>query len=621
MSKSLEAWQWWKAKKGDVADLVNDSIRDIVLRNSRDRRNELAALRSLYLDIPDPEGYKQFDIQRKERSPYHLIQGAVDSTHAQITTQRPRPLVVTIGGNGPLQRRAKLLQRWLDGEYERLEVFAKMSRCCLDALIFGTGLLKVGTHDNKNTLERVWCGDLWVDPREERFDAVRTLYQIHAIDRDLLRELYPKSHESIKAIRNPAPKDDVIFPDLQVHGFESPDLVTVIEAWRLPNTKSSPGRHVMITEGGSLVDREWEHDRFPFAKMRWAEVPMRFWGQGMVERGVGIQCDLNETCGIVRDAFETFVPKVVVSEAAGVDEEKLNDENGGIIYVTGSVQDAMQVFSPTVNPIVMQHEQSLAARAYQVLGVSQLGAGAVKPEGIDSGKGMQVYNDTTSGRFNPQGQRYEGLSIDVANLLLQNADDIAKQSPSAAQRVYGGKHSLEIVDYKDAQMKGENAIYEIRVFPVSGLSNSVSARMDEVRRLQALKPNMDPDQVDELIDIPDIERFRDLETAGRDLVNRAIDRCLDGEDVPASEYWPKEYAIRRVAQAIQLAEYQNEDPDGIAKLRNMHAMIIDLGMPPQGAEMMDPAMADPAMAAVSPAGPAPEGMMPPEPPVGGGVIQ
>lgn len=631
MSEALqlepEDWQWWDVeKKDELAHIVTTVFKDLIDQTARDRRERLAAMRSMYLDIADERfADESFAFSREMRSPYNLLQGAVDSTLAHIVTQRPRPMLLSVGGNGPLRRMARMRQRWMDGEYHRLNVYKMTRQMVLDSLLFGSGLIKITEHNRRNKLERVWAGDLWTDPREERFECVRTLYQLYAIDRGVLIKKYKDHEKDIRGVTETV-IDDVPFPDLRVHGYSSPNLINVIEAWRLPIDENTPGRRVLLIDTAVLEDEPWDDPDFPFLHYRWAPVPQSWWGQGMVERGAGMQSDLNELCDIIGETGEAFVPQLWAEEGS-TDLESLDNTVGKVNKFKGGPEKIPKMISPAINPVILEQEDRRANRFYSVLGVNQMHAGAVKPAGVESGKGLQTLNDTTTTRLVPNEQQYEEVvAVDLPTKLTRNARRIAaKHGEKGKQRVFGGQYmrgGLQAVDFPSTIPKDmeEDEVFFIRPFPVAQLSNSVAQRYDDIERMEQNGAFPDLRYKRELMQVPDIDGYVDRDLAGSDLIELAIEKALDGEDVAAETYWPAIEASTRIGQAIQLAQLNDEKPENIQRLRNLHQSLLQLPVGVHGLTVPpnDPSLA-PTMPVTNPSPAAPVGV-PAMPPMPGGPM-
>lgn len=592
--------RWYSLPKGDdrVATALMSVNEQITVANA-DRRQYLAAMRALYLDV-DHDQYADWHYHRKKRCRYPLLQGAVDGTHAQMTVSRPRPKIYTVAADFNMRQRAKLRQRWIDGVYRRLDAYERLSEIVLDGLIFGTGCLKVGEEDDQTVIDRVWCGDLWVDPLEERHNRVRTLYQTHGIDRCVLQSMFPKHAEQIAELDAAPPTDDV-FPDLQIQGYISDDMISVLEAWRLPVSRNVPGRHVIICDGCVLLDEPWTHPKFPFVFYTWGPNPLRWWGQGMIERGAGMQSDLNELTEIIQEHYETMVPQLWGDIAAKIKSQQLNDEVGKMNWCRpqgGNVAGAVMCLSPEVAPGLLQREQRLAERFYHVLGVDKLAASAEKPPGLYSAAAIEQWNSSTSGRFLPQGRRLETASMELAELLFFFADRIAARGTKQRETVFGSSIGLELLEYDQVKAQ-DDEIYQVGIKPGSALPKDIAGRIQAVISIRdGAGVPLDPLDVAEMLELPDIEGVQDRLFAGRELVRQAMERCSYPAPEPqpvASTFWPRTFALTEIATQINLLTYQGADEVTLRRLRNLHGQVRGMPDPnaPPPAPVLDPTMLDP----------------------------
>lgn len=598
----LADWEWWNEKDDEkTAHNVCRIFKDLIDGDGKQRRNYLAAMRSMYLDIDDARfNETAIAFSRPMRSPYNLLQGAVDASIAHIVTQRPRPMVLSIGGSGPLRRLARKRQLWADGEYHRLKVYALMRQMVRDSLLYGTGCVKICTHNGRNKLELVWCGDLWTDPREERHNAVRTLYQMYAIDREVLTRKYPKFEEEIRAVKEAAP-DDELFPDMLMHGLSSPNLISAIEAWRLPIDDETPGRRVVVIDGAVLESQPYEDPDFPFLRYLWATKPQSWWGQGMVERGAGMQSDLNELCDIIRETYETFVPQLWAKEGS-TDTAQLTDTVGKVNKYKGTSDDIPKMVSHAINPVILQQEERMANRFLQVLGVDPIRSQATQPKNVESAKGIQTLMDGTTTRYVPNEQQYEEVvAVELYDKLVRNAKRIAKNSKKqlvyAGQYMRGGMQAVEFSDTVPAEGT-EDECFFIRPYPVANLSNSVAQRYDDIERMEQNGAFPDLRMKREQMAVPDIDGYIDRDLAGSDLVEIAIEKALDGKDVSPDSYWPMPEASIRIGQTIQLAMVNGESPAGIQKLRNLHQALLK--MPVNPTTQLTTTPSDPSLAPTQP---------------------
>lgn len=583
--------RWWQrtdCEPHEVVFQIAERLEDTDCRRADNRR-----LRDLYADDHD-EGFAKQAYCRRD----NVVANAVDAVHSRLSKNRPRPWVVTIGGDHDLTERAKLLTNWLDGEFERLDVYRLGEQALLEAEIVGTGCLHVYEQECRPKVELCYSEDLHVDPREEEHDAVRTLYRVRAIDRQVLAERYPDKGEWIADSKAWDEDDDA---RLNTESDDTADLVLVVEAWRLSSSKDSPGRHVIVVDNATLLDEEYDRDAFPFVFMHWAKRPRRFWGIGLARRMAGIQQELDGMSSHIAESFHLSTPSVWVNSGSQVNVQKIDNRPWRVYEYRGTQPPVFHTPSP-VHPQFTDREETLIRRGYEMQGISQLGAQSQKPAGIDSGRGLRTLHDIETERFLTQGRAYERLYIDLSTKIVHCAETIIEREDEADLEVLGGGRTLEAIAFEDASFGDQP--HHIRTFPVSSLSQSPQGRLKDIEDLVGLGVLSDPDDVRELLDWPDLDRFNTVKSAKRDLARKIIDHAAKGKDTAGlvCPYVDLTYLVEYGTLIHNLAELEGADLDDLDNLRKSIGMAESLlqkqaeqqaaaAAPPQP---MGPPMAPPA---------------------------
>lgn len=609
---------WWRQKPGvEMAHGIMDHFEHLRLGDAGNeattsRRYRLAAQRALVFDRRGPN----YDGpgERKTRSPYPVLDGASESVHAKITTTRPRPQVISVGGRWKHGRKAKLLQRWIDGYYDLYGIYEKLSDLVQDGMMYDSGWIKVYAMGGRVCVERVWDGDIYVDRREERFGPVRTLYHALSVDRYALIERFPSKRREIMASPASSLDDTSPFPDLVLTGGSSfVDHVTVVEAYRLPPGGDTPGKFAVAiagrtSKGALLVSDDYKRETFPFVPYVWARDPERFRGRSFVEKGAGIQQDLDDHEAVVREAMGTFVPRWSFPRTAHVKHRQLGNHIG-IIEYDGMIAPTV-LAPPPVSPEFLRRGEQLKQRVYHVTGASELEATAQVKAGLNSGRAILAHQDVTSIRFATQGQRFEKAGVELARLILDVADSLAEDK-SSSLKVYGIDHGAELIDYRDVRMDRDSRV--IRVYPASKLPDTIAGRLEIVGQMMQEKIIVDPLEARRLLDMPDLERAGDLASAKREYAEKVVDECLDGKVGIATKYMDLPFAIEHASMVYVDAVSrggEEDDPDAMQCLRDFIGSAMGVQaeqQPPPGLAAVPPGMPPPAGAGAPP---------PPMPPVG-----
>lgn len=540
--------RWWLQPDEDAYSTVFAVVAN--LAQDRSHPNELRVWRDLYIDASSTSSLGDLGLFRDRMMRTNVVANCVDSIHARLTKVPPKPWIVTEGGNHQLQSSAKRVTQWGEGQFEKLDAYKLGSDMWRDAEVFGEGHLKVFERDGAPAIEPVWTGDIYRDPLEERHKIERTRYQVAAIDREVLMEAFPDCAADIALASK---FEDAIRDGVDAQMASQADLVLVVEAWRLPDSKDRPGKHVIAVSNCTLHAEPWTRPRFPFVDAKWKEDPLSLRGVGLVQQLAGIQSELNRLTATISDAMRLMVPMCLVPVDSNFAVERVTNDVFAFYTYEGNIPPTFTSPQP-INPEFLQREQELVARAYETVGVSQMGATSKKPAGLDSGAAIRTYQDIESERFVTQNQAYNRIYVDLLRELITVADDIADREPELAAnslKVWGGEKSLEAISYVQERLKDDP--YEIRIFPVSSLPSTPAGKIAMVGEM--LQNGMiDPVVARKLIGFPDLEAQNRLDEGARELADKLVDQCMRGKQAVGSPYMDLDYARKRACQQRALAE-------------------------------------------------------------------
>lgn len=589
--------RWWHEDNVDETHEAVTANLDELATAQTDRSSLLNTYYALYTDSHD-EDLAIEDLQRDRKSRFNIIASSVNTVVAKVTRNRPAPRVVTIGGDWDLYNKAKSFTKYIEGEFDRLGAYEKLSSAVLDAAIFGTGCLKVCADEDTDlpAVEVAWVGDMFVDDRESRHGSVRTLYHVRAVDRFVLTEMFPDHAEEIEK------SDPYEHPD-EIADVASSDLVLVIEAWHLKSgDNSKDGKHVICTSEVTLLEEGYDKQDFPFVFIRWQPDPRGFFGRGLAESMSGVQSELNWLSAQISQSFRLTVPSVWIEDSSDVNVYQIDNAPVRIYRYSGTPPQFMSPAATSEQHL--QRERELIDRGMNLsAGVSMLSSTSMKPEGLNSGKALRVYYDIESERLSPHYRRYENAAVELAKRLVEIAEDLVRAGRSSKLKVLvGDDDMLESIKYSDVRMERE--VYRIRVYPASALSQSISGKIQDIEDLVNLQAIDDKQEVRRLLDMPDLERLNTLESAARDIVDKLLDKAMRGEDVVGNPYMDLQYALRRATQMIDIAKIRNAPENVFTALTNFAGHVMSLIQQ----------QAPPPMMAPQPGAP-PEGGPPPAPPM------
>ncbi len=539
MSDTTNDFFWWKKKK-DNHENIFAYINHIEKTQSYKRLANRRHMR-LYGNVPSaqtnpmhsttasssffPDTSQGMNI--KHRVTLNIVQSMIDTVVSKITKNRPRPSFLTDGGDWSLQRKAKKLTKFVEGQFHCMDLYAKGTRAFQDACISGTGAIKffVDQESNKIKSERVMIDEIVVDDVEAMHGEPRQIHQIKFIHKDVLKEMFPKKKHMIDMLSTDKGANSS-FP-----AITTSDMVCVVESWHLPSgPDASDGLRVISIENDTLLKEEYMKPYFPFVFLRWGIRPIGFMGQGLAEQLSGLQLEINKILKTIQISMHLVsIPKILVEASSKIVSTHLDNKIGGIIKYAGTRPE----FGPLgkIPPDLFSHLDRLYQRAFEIAGISQLSSQAKKPSGLDSGKALREFSDIESERFMDVSKRYEESYLEISKILIDLAKELGEKTDDFKVKVKGGKF-MQTIKWSEVDIEEEK--YLMQIFPTSSLSQTPAGRLQDVQEL--LQAGfISPEDGKKLLDFPDLEAFYNMENAAEEDIDRAIEFMIDKNEYQTPE--------------------------------------------------------------------------------------
>ena len=598
--ENRERRDWWTNEKGNVHFDVFATAEEI--EGQTQRRPELIRNARLYTN-QDIMSYAP-DIQTsgtgilpQNRPTYNIVKSVIDTLNSRIGKARPRPYFLTTKGDYEKQDKAKKLQQFVDGFFDKENIYEQSKLAFRDACIFKLGALKLYKSNSDLKIEHVCPLEILVDETDGLYGSPQCLYQFKWIKRNVLEAKYPKYKAEI---RNASVEQ----------AYSNTLVVKVVEAWK----KGAGGRHVLCIDSCTLVDEGYADDYFPFEFFRYDDAIIGFWGEDLVSMEYGIQIEINKIMRMISKAIELVaVPKVFMSTGSKVPQVSMNNKIGQIIKHAAGQPPVF--YTPTaMNTEVYKYLDWLIQTGYEIPGLSKMSATSEKPAGLSSGKALRTFQDIESDRFSVIAQRWDNFFLSLTEKILSEAEKC--YSGNTSVRVPGEKF-LETVPWDDVSMSKDE--YVLRIFSTALLPTQPAAKLEMVRELAemgAIKPSRGP----EIIDYSEVERCLYDNNGTANLVKYQLDLILNENKYQAPD--PR----MNIEQAFEIANgrfldsmSQNVAQDKLELLSRYVEQIEELMAPPPAPpspEVMDqegmpPEGIDPELLAAVGADEA--GMLPPPP--------
>lgn len=539
---------WWKSAPSERAAAITATVKFISEYDSK-RQTQYQISNRLYgnANLMGLNGLSYSKVQSvqgalKDRLTYNVCQSVVDTITAKMAKNKPRPMFLTSGGDYKMQRKAKKLDKFMDGIFYENKIGSLSPIIFRDACVAGDGFVHVFAQNGRVTYERVIASEMYVDWVDGFYDKPRQLHRVKNIDRNVLLEAFPNHKELIKNANSAS-------ADLVGVVQNISDQVTVFESWHLPSgMDATDGLHVICIPEGELFSEPWTKQYFPFAKLSWSKRMFGYWGQGLVEQIQSIQLEINKILWVIQRSFHLAGSfKVLIENGSKIVSEKINNDIGAIVSYSGT--PPQYVVPQIVASEMYVHLMSLKNSAYEQAGISQLSASSQKPMGLDSGKALREFNNIEADRFMTIGQAYENYHLELTSLSVDCAKDIYESDKKFKVKVPGSKF-IKTIDWKEVDLEDDE--YILKMFPVSSLPNEPAGRLQTIQEyIQAGFIN--PRTGRKLLDFPDLEQVEDLANAEEDYINDILEKIIDdGIFTPPDPYddlgLAKELALQYYAQ-------------------------------------------------------------------------
>lgn len=584
-------YYWWTSRKDERHSNIFAYVSHLKKEQSYRTDDNIKNIR-LYgnMDVLPTRAYSFLKNQpsgaTSNRVTMNVVQSMIDTVVSKITKNKPRPMFLTEGGDWSMQRKAKKLTQFVEGQFYSADFYQKSAVAFLHACIFGTSAMKIFRVGDKLHAENVFIDEIVVDDHEAIYGEPRQMHQIKYIHREILMQMFPGKKSFIELIG----KTTEEYLNYKQSYDTDADMIKVIESWHLPSgPDAKDGRHCITVENCTLVDEEYTRVKFPFIFFRWGLRPVGFFGQGISEQLQGIQVEINKILKTIQVSMHLVsIPKIFVEASSKIVTAHLNNKIGGIIKYTGAPPQPGQL--GTIPPELFSHLDRLYQRCFEIVGVSQLAATSAKPAGLNSGKALRIYNDIETERFMSVAQRYEQAFLDAAKHFIDLAKEISDEGGNLKVKIKNGKF-MDVIKWSDVDMDEDK--YVMQLFPTSSLSQSPAGRLQEVQEL--LQAGfISKEDGKKLLNFPDLEGFYNMENAGVEDIERQIELMIDkGEYQTPEPYQNLTYGITKMQQAYLMFRAQNAPDERLDLFRRWIADADALLKEAKQAEMQSQMAAQP----------------------------
>lgn len=559
---------------------------------------------------------------------FNAAANVVDTVHAKTFKTKIIPMPLTEAGDWMQRENAKNLQKAIEGEFSENHFDEVEDDAGYEMLIEGTGWGHVFSEHGKIKIESVPAPDIVIDDAEGRYRKPRCIYHTKILDRFVVKamfgddgdDLYGTPDERLEAIKD-APSAD----PATKYG-RAQDLIEVVEAIHLPSRPleadedgeypDHDGRYSIVIDGGTMMDRPWNRNTFPFVPLVAIRRRRSTWGLSLMHRLSSGQAEFEKITAKVQLAFQKMAGShFLTTRGAELDAADIDNDVGTVFEVNTSVNDVKVLNPESVSEQTLRYLTSIPQNMMMFTGVSSLSTQQQIPAGLTSasGKALQVYEDFESERLLAYHRGRERFILGIAQCIIEEAKEIVSNNADYSVR-FRDKHQLEKVKWAEVLKDQESAV--LTIFPVGMLSRTPSAKFEQLQELLNAGA-ITVEQFKRLFGMPDLEAENDLDTAETEIIDKMCWQIIyQGKHIEPQPFNKLLPALDRTQKYYNLCLTKEGIPEAhMEELRNFIYEIQDLiklANPPP-----PPQPALPPMPMGPPGMVPPEGIIPPPMPMGG----
>lgn len=486
---------------------------------------------------------------------FNLTAAVIDTLSAKLASIQAVPQAVTNKGNAKGRKLAEDLNFILKGIFHKYDITHLINLAYRDAMINRSGYLKVIKEDDEIRIDRVYMDEIIVDPADGYYNNPYKMIHRKSIPIHIMLKRYPEFKSKIEECQ--------IQEVRQYNTRNYTPCIMVAEAW-CKNTYKEGGRHTISVETVDLVDEDWDKDYFPILKCDYAEPPVGWIGQSVVEELDPIQREIDRILMTMQAIMKLVsVPRVFIDTNSQVNKNHMTNKVGIMVEYDGKQGVAPIIHNGAAMPPELSAQlEFLINQGYARVGLTPMDTQGQQKTGSgnQSGEALKTMTDIKSERWQLLQHNYEQSHVELSHIILKELQG-TNIKLSALDRYIG----LKEISTKRIPKTSDS--YVLKIFPVSSLPDSIPDLIDSVTQMMQLGV-VQPSQVPELFNMPDLDAFTSMQAAPRKLIDKKIEEMLEG-----GKYWHPEpyhdldYALGCALQHYSWGQLNDETDKNLSLLR------------------------------------------------------
>jgi hypothetical protein len=384
----------------------------------------------------------------------------------------------------------------------------------------------------------VWRRNLILQPGKERFQDCDWVIEIAIQDIAELLVTYP--NVSQRAITGEETEGesalfDIFDGDTDDKGEHQ---VYVYKLYHRGTAFLDSGRYVEFTRNCILRNESmveaFGHREMPIVDFPCFEVLSYPRSRGMVDKLVMLQVLRNNTFSIMYTNMVLGAQiKWLINRASRVEKADISNV-AGIITYSGTVAPALVQFK-TIGAELFQMIETIDKAMDRVGAIHDISRGEV-PARADSGAMVAQLDELEARRAHSIMQEHDRGLEQIGKLALATAGSFYSADDERTIRIVGKGDQFSVRALDVTKLGGA---YDIRVVRGSGLSDSKTGRIGQIKEIAQIVP-LPPEQILDLMEMGDDQRYYDLATVAINAAERENELLSEGNVVAEAGLWEEQ---------------------------------------------------------------------------------
>jgi len=348
-----------------------------------------------------------------------------------------------------------------------------------------------------------------------------------AVDVDVLKAQHPDKADEIKADTG-----FEIFNKYRLDFGKMANETIQFELFCRSSEFLDNGRYVKFTKSCVLQNTKlpYSHGGLPYTRLTDIDIPDEIRGMSFFQQLFPLQHQINACASLIFKSLILFAHPKWAFPSGSVQITQLQNDSTLVGY-DGPIAPQLLNTHP-VGQELFAYMDKLESTYDKLSGVFTMSRGTA-PSGVRAAKALRVLEEQEDKRAALGMIKFNEGIINDAKMTLSVAGDYYKDDEGRLARVVGKGNRHMIIKFQAANLSKP---YDIRIVETTALSQSPSARIDELMEMQQMQflPNapFSKEQFFSLLNFDSVDEFRDIITRAVECAKSENEDILAGKSVP-----------------------------------------------------------------------------------------